>query len=148
MINPINKTNLFMSLAYAIAQGSKDIHTRVGSVIVGKDQEIISMGWNGFPRGINDSIEERYSRPTKYLYTVHSEINSILNAARIGVSCKRATLYTTLFCCNECAKAVIQAGIVKVVYAERKENWEESFKISEEMFSEAGVEVEKWLGKL
>jgi dCMP deaminase len=138
------KTNLFMKLAYTIAEGSKDPDTKVGSVIVGKDQEIISMGWNGFPRKINDSVPERFLRPTKYLYTVHSELNSILNAARIGVSCKGSTLYTTLFCCHECAKAVIQAGIVKVVYAERKENWEESFKISEEMFSEAGITVEKW----
>ena len=137
-----------MTLAYTIAQGSKDIHTKVGSVIVGRDQEIISMGWNGFPRGIDDSVENRYERPVKYLYTVHSEANSILNAARIGVSCKGSTLYTTLFCCNECAKMVIQAGIVKVVYAERKDNWEESFKVSEEMFEEAGVIVEKWSGDL
>ena len=135
-----------MTLAYTIAQGSKDIHTKVGSVIVGQDQEIISMGWNGFPRGIDDSLEGRYERPLKYSYTVHSELNSILNAARIGVSCKGSTLYTTLFCCHDCAKAIIQAGIKKVVYSERKDNWEESFKISDQMLKEAGVVVEKWEG--
>jgi dCMP deaminase len=142
-----NKSNLFMTLAYTIAQGSRDLHTKVGSVIVGRDQEIISMGWNGFPRGIDDSVEERYQRPLKYSYFVHSEINSILNAARIGVSCKGSTLYTTLFCCHNCATAIIQAGIVKVVYSERKDNWEESFKISEQILQEAGVVVEKWEGE-
>ena len=142
-----DKSNLFMTLAYTIAQGSRDIHTKVGSVIVGQDQEIISMGWNGFPRGIDDSVEERYQRPLKYTYTVHSEINSILNAARIGTSCKGATIYTTLFCCTNCATAIIQAGIVKVVYSERKDNWEESFKISEQILQEAGVVVEKWEGE-
>lgn len=137
-----------MTLAYTIAQGSKDLSKKVGSVIVGQDQEVVSMGWNGNPRGINDSIESRQQRPTKYLYVVHSELNSILNAARIGVSTKGCTLYTTAFCCNECAKAVIQAGIIKVVYSERWEHWEDSFKIAEEMLNEAEVEIVKWDGGL
>jgi dCMP deaminase len=143
-----NKTDLFMTLAYTIALGSRDLSKKVGSILVGQDGEILSSGWNGHPRGINDEIPERYERPLKYKFVVHSELNSILNAARIGVSCKGSILYTTAFCCNECAKAIIQAGIKKVVYAERWDHWEEAFKISDQILEEAGIEVERWSGKL
>lgn len=143
-----NKTDLFMTLAYTVALGSRDLSKKVGAILVGQDGEIISSGWNGNPRGINDEAPERYQRPLKYQFVVHAELNSILNAARVGVSCKGSTLYTTAFCCNDCAKAIVQAGIKKVVYSERWNHWEDSFKIADQILEEAGVIVEKWEGKV
>lgn len=139
-------TEYFQELAHTIKKKSKDKNTQIGVVIVGKDNEIISTGYNSFPRGINDDVEERQERPEKYFWFEHAERNAIYNAARIGVSTKGSTMY--LSCevpCSDCARAIINAGIISI-YVERNSftkgpQWVESQERSWIMFDEAGVEV-------
>ena len=108
----------FMGVAYLSAKRSKDPNTQVGSCIVSSDHKILSMGYNGLPRGCSDDMFpwSREGQPlmTKYPFVTHSELNAILNYR--GGSLEGATIYVTLFPCNECAKAIIQAGIRTVVY--------------------------------
>lgn len=137
----------FLKLALEIASWSKDKSTKVASVIVGADREIISTGYNGMCRGINDDIEERHERPTKYLWTEHSERNAIFNAARIGTSLKGTTIYINsypekLLPCADCARAIIQSGIVRIVQepmVETVTRWSESTDAALQMFTEAGI---------
>lgn len=134
----------YLSLAKEIAGWSKDPNTKVGAVTIGDKKEVLSQGFNGFPRGINDT-DERYSdRPIKYQYMVHAEMNAIYNASYRGTSLNGATLYIYgLPVCSECAKGIIQVGIKKVVVQKIKEdkNWNQSVKLSQQMFDEAGVEL-------
>ena len=108
----------FMGVALLSAQRSKDNNTQVGSCIVNPHNKILSMGYNGMPTGCNDDRMpwERKGTPldTKYLYVCHAELNAILNYS-CG-SLRGARIYTTLFPCNECTKAIIQAGITEVIY--------------------------------
>lgn len=135
----------FIELAKHISTWSKDKSTQVGCVIVDDNHRIISVGYNGFPSGFNDDFEERHERPAKYFYTEHSERNAIYNASRAGVSTKGCTLYVTpLFPCADCARAIIQSGIKKVVcYKPDLEHpiWGESFKKSLEMLFECNIEI-------
>jgi dCMP deaminase len=111
----------FFSIVKEAASRSKDKSVQVGCVVVGPDNEIRSTGYNGFPRGIDDSKKERYERPLKYRYTGHAEANSIAQAARVGTPLKDCTIYIPgLPCCN-CTIAIIQAGIKHIVYDE--DNW-------------------------
>jgi len=105
----------FLDIAELVATRSKDKSSQVGAVIV-KDRSILTTGYNGFPRGCNDQIQERHDRPMKYIWTIHSEENAIFNAARMGSSVEGATIYVTHGPCSECAKAIVQSGIVEVVY--------------------------------
>lgn len=138
----------FSNIAELVSTKSKDRSTRVGAVIVGLDHEILSTGYNGFPRGVDDAVDSRHDRPIKYFYTEHAERNAIFNAARHGTSLKGSTIYLnfSLYPCPDCARAIIQSGITKVVGVKGKtftgkgDHWKESFKISKEMFDEAGVE--------
>ncbi len=134
----------YLALAKEVSTWSKDPSTQVGAVTVGHKKEVLSQGFNGFPRGILDSQARYNERQTKYKFVVHAEMNAIYNATYSGVSLDGATLYVYgLPICSECAKGIIQVGIKKVVIEKCKEinNWNESVKISEEMFSEAGVEM-------
>lgn len=136
----------FRELAHTVKKKSKDVNTQIGAIIVGKDKEIVSTGYNSFPRGINDTILSRQERPEKYFWFEHGERNAIYNAARIGVSTKGTTMY--LSCgipCADCARGIINAGIVRI-FCERSEGakgikWAESAERSWEMFDEAGVEI-------
>ena len=137
----------FRTLAHTVKLKSKDVNTQIGAVIVGKDKEIVSTGYNSFPRGINDNISSRQERPEKYFWFEHGERNAIYNAARIGVSTKGTTMY--LSCgvpCADCARGIINAGIVRIFCekggtASRGPKWEESAERSWEMFDEASVKV-------
>lgn len=141
----------FIELCNTVASWSKDRSTKVGSVIVGPDKEIRSIGYNGFPRGIDDTVEERYERPLKYKWTCHAEANAICNAARVGTPLKGCTMYLQWFPCTNCALLIIQAGIKTVVASKpdfsdfkvekNRQNWGEDFAISKQMFEEAGIEV-------
>ncbi|HIC40448.1 MAG TPA: dCMP deaminase family protein [Piscirickettsiaceae bacterium] len=134
----------YLSLAKEVATWSKDPSTQVGAVTVGNKKEVLSQGFNGFPRGIHDTDERYNDRETKYKFVVHAEMNAIYNATYSGASLDGATLYVHgLPICSECAKGIIQVGIKKVVIEKCKEldNWNESVQISQEMFDEAGVEL-------
>ena len=131
----------FMGVAILAGMRSKDPNTQVGACIVSPDNKILSMGYNGFPIGCSDD-EYPWSRDTegldsKYWYTTHSELNAILNYR--GGSLEGATLYVTLFPCNDCAKAIIQSGIRKLVYASDKYADETNVLASKRMLKSAGV---------
>ena len=136
----------FLDIAATVSTKSKDTSTPVGAVIVGEDHQILSTGFNGFPRGVQDDPElvpERYERPMKYSYTVHAEPNSLLNAAMHGIALKGATMYIYGYPpCDRCAAAMRQAGIVRVVVRQVKplaENWKESCDIGKKVLAESGV---------
>lgn len=98
------------------AQRSKDPSTKVGCVVVGEDQTMIAQGWNGFPRGVPDDPALLADRESRLRLTIHAEKNAFLNAARLGVRLKGATLYVTAPPCAQCAAAAIQVGIARIVH--------------------------------
>lgn len=136
----------FMGVAMLSGKRSKDPNTQVGSCIVSADNKILSMGYNGLPRGCSDDEfpweREGQALDTKYIYTVHSELNAILNYS--GGSLEGAKLYVSLFPCNECAKAIIQAGIKEVIYACDKYADTDSVMASKHMFDCAGVRYHQY----
>jgi dCMP deaminase len=143
----MNWVEYFKNIAEVVKTKSKDINTQIGAVIVGKDNEIVSTGYNSFPRGINDEVIERQERPEKYYWMEHAERNAIINAARIGVSTKGTTMYLTcgMPCCD-CTRAIINAGISKVyMYSTgtgaQGKLWDEHALRSKVMFKEANVKV-------
>ena len=143
----MNWTEYFRNLANNVKLKSKDKNTQIGAIIVGKDNEIVSTGYNSFPRGLDDTIEERQERPEKYYWFEHAERNAIYNAARIGVSTLGCTMYMTCdISCADCARGIINAGIKKVVFCKSDKPWNQIWKDSAErsvkMFEEAGIEVE------
>ncbi len=132
----------FMGVAMLSGMRSKDPNTQVGACIVSPDHKILSMGYNGLPIGCSDDEFpwKREGEPldNKYFYTTHSELNAILNYR--GGSLEGATIFVSLFPCNECAKAIIQAGIKTVVYDSDKYADTPSIHASKRMFDAAGVE--------
>lgn len=133
----------FMSVALLSGKRSKDPNTQVGACIVNKNNVIESIGYNGLPKGCSDDEfpweKEGEMLNTKYPFVVHAELNAILNAKGKDLSgCK---IYVALFPCNECAKAIIQSGISKVVYLSDKYANTDSVKASKMMFKCAGVEL-------
>ncbi len=131
----------FMGIAQLSGMRSKDPNTQVGCCIVSKDHKILSMGYNGLPAGCNDDDfpwdREGDAYESKYGYVTHSELNAILNYR--GGSLEGTTLYVSLFPCNECAKAIIQAGIRTVVYDSDKYNGTPANKAAKKLFDAAGV---------
>ena len=137
----------YMKLAKEVASWSKDPSAKIGCVAVGKKGQILSQGYNGFPRGIHDSEERLNNREEKYKYVVHAEQNCIYNATLNGVSLDGADLYVFgLPVCSECAKGVIQVGIKRVFMCyppDIPEKWEESKKVTFDMFGEARIMVHR-----
>ena len=149
----------FLGLCLKHAEMSKDPSTQVGAVIVGRDREEISTGFNGFPRGILDSQERLADRDMKLRLIIHAECNAILNAARIGVSVKGCTLYLAATDssgmvwggppCTRCTVDVIQAGIVQIVSYPVKavpSRWHADLAFARQLIDEAGIgyrEVER-----
>ncbi|MGN0291112.1 MAG: deoxycytidylate deaminase [Lachnospiraceae bacterium] len=136
----------FMGVAMLSGMRSKDPNTQVGACIVSTDHKILSMGYNGFPKGCSDDefpwAREGEPLENKYFYTTHSELNAILNYR--GGSLEGSTLYVSLFPCNECAKAIIQSGIKTVVYDEDKYKNTPGVIASKRMLDAAGVEYRKY----
>ena len=136
----------FMGVASLSGMRSKDPHTQVGACIVSQDNKILSMGYNGFPIGCSDDAfpweREGEGAENKYFYTTHSELNAILNYR--GGSLDGAKLYVTLFPCNECAKAIIQAGIRTVIYDSDKYAGTPSVIASKRMMDAAGVAYHRY----
>ena len=134
----------FLELAKHISGWSKDPSTKVGCVVVGEDREIRSTGFNGFPRGIKDDDERLLNREQKYPLICHAEENAIMHAARIGLSLKGCTAFVTWPPCTRCARSLIQAGVIEVVYpneCEVPERWLEDFDTSTQMMNEAGLRI-------
>ncbi len=134
----------FLNLAEHISGWSKDPSTKVGCVVVGEDREIRSTGFNGFPRGIADDSERLSDREKKYPLICHAEENAIMHAARIGLSLKGCTAYVTWPPCTRCARSLIQAGVIEVVYpsgSEVPERWMSDFEMSTQMMNEAGLKI-------
>ncbi|MBQ3786668.1 MAG: dCMP deaminase family protein [Lachnospiraceae bacterium] len=136
----------FMGVATLASMRSKDPNTQVGACIVSEENKILSMGYNGFPMGCSDDIfpweREGELVNTKYAYVSHAELNAILNFR--GGSLEGTKLYVTLFPCNECAKAIIQCGIKKLVYGGDKYAGTAGNIAAKKMFDAAGVKYEKY----
>lgn len=136
----------YMGVAHAIAALSKDQSTQVGAIILGPEYEARSLGYNGAPRGCSADEDDRGStRPEKYFWFSHAELNAITNAARVGTPLDGGTIVVTHFPCMDCARAVVQAGLVRVVTNRPDkaffERWEEHMSRALSLFDECGVEV-------
>lgn len=135
----------FMQICRVIAQRSKDPSTQAGACIVDRNNIIVSLGYNGFPRGCSDDdlpwAREGGFYDTKYPYVVHAEENAALNA---NASTDGAKIYCTLFPCNECAKVIIQRGIKEVVYESDKYHADEKWIASRRILNLAGVKCRQY----
>lgn len=136
----------FMGVALLSAQRSKDPNTQVGACIVDRRDRIVAIGYAGFPSGCSDDDLPwaRVGAPldTKYPFVCHAELNAILN--RNSADLAACTIYTTLFPCNECAKAIIQSGIAEVVYLSDKYSDSDADKAASIMFGLAGVQTRRF----
>ena len=137
----------YIRLAREISSWSKDPSKQIGAVAIGEKGQVLAQGYNGFPRGIEDTDDRLNHRQTKYKYVVHAEMNCIYNATYNGVSLNGSTMYIYgLPVCSECAKGLIQVGIKRVVSTPitdaTPETWVESTKLTKEIFEEAGVEYD------
>ncbi len=147
----------FMSMCYFVALKSKDKSTKVGSIIVGVDNEVRSSGYNGPPRGFDDSDESIHERPLKYKIFQHAERNAIHNCARVGVPTKGCKMYISWTPCYDCAGAIIQSGISEVIIhkqgqeafnasrpeTEEFKKWNDDINKSVQFMKSCGVKV-KW----
>ena len=143
--NYISWDEYFMGVAMLSAERSKDPNTDVGACIVSDDNRILSMGYNGAPRGLHDD-KMHWDRvgsfiDTKYAYVCHAELNAILNAKTSVEDCK---LYVTLFPCNECAKVIIQSGIKEFIYLSDKYDGTKENMAAKKMFDTCGIKYKKY----
>ena len=139
----------FINIAHTVLEKSKDQSTKVGAVIVNPEHEIMNTGFNGFPRGIDDSNPLYHERPMKYKITEHAERNAIYAAAAGRGGLRGCTIYLghnpLHAICTDCARAIIQTGIIEVVgpeklkFAGKGEQWEKDCEIAYHMLAEAGV---------
>jgi len=131
----------FLKLAHEVASWSKDPSTKVGCVLV-KDKKVVSLGYNGLPAGVEDSLERLDNREIKYEITVHAEVNAVTTAALHGVSTNGATAYVTFHPCSRCAAVLINAGISTVVVSAHTidaDRWLNSFRLAASLLNEAGI---------
>ena len=144
----ISWDDYFMGVAKLSAKRSKDPNTQVGCCIVNPDKRIVAVGYNGLPRHCEDTdfpwnVREGKLNDTKYAYVVHAELNAILNSTTPLTGC---TLYVTLFPCNECSKAIIQAGIKEIVYEDNKYEGKDFDLASKKMIQAANLKVRQFKG--
>ena len=152
----MNWDEYFFKMVDLVASKSKDKSTKVGAVIVGPDHRVVATGYNGFPMGVNDImgckscvdlnlIDKRYERPEKYYWTEHAERNAIYSAACNGIALGGCTMYTQSAPCADCARAIIQSGIICVkvecIIRPGMGHWRESVHVGVTMMTEAGVEI-------
>ncbi len=145
-----------MAMLPMVAARSKDPRTKTGCVIVGPNHEIRTTGYNGFPRAVRDDVPERWNRETgeKYRWVEHAERNSIYNAARCGTATDGCTMYLNWLPCMDCGRAIIQAGVTRLVVdrvqheKNRSPKWEEDFARVETLLAEGGVKLDWWQASL
>ncbi len=144
-INYISWDEYFMGVALLSARRSKDPHTQVGACIVNAKNKIVGTGYNGLPAGCDDNDfpwgKQGDFLNTKYPYVCHAELNAILN--NIGMDLAGCRIYTALFPCNECSKAIIQSGITEVVFLSNKYETTDSAQASRKMLETAGIHCRK-----
>ena len=137
----------YLNLAKQISAWSKDPSTKVGCVAIGNHGQVLSQGYNGFPRGILDSEDKLNNKNIKYEYMVHAEMNCIYHASINGVSLLNSHFFVYgLTICHECAKGIIQVGVNKVYMKKYKsipDQWKKSYALTKKLFNEAGVEFEE-----
>lgn len=157
-----NWDETFMTMAYLMAMRSSDQSTRVGAVVVNSSNVVLAMGYNGWCRNTSSwsATDPRHERPLKYLYTEHAERNAIYNSARQGTSLENCTIYVTIMPCMDCARAIVQVGITKVIvhkdgqdaynaaYGFDEHRWTEDHKHAIQLFDDADVELKWWSGDL
>ena len=133
----------YLQLAREVSTWSKDPSTQCGALLIGDSGQVLSQGYNGFPRGMDDDPKLYNERNIKYTRIVHAEMNAIYNASRSGISLKGSTAYVHgLPCCHECAKALIQVGVKRVVMGKANNiRWNDSCGDAMDFFKEAGVEI-------
>lgn len=143
----------FMSIALLSSLRSKDPHTKVGACIVSEDNKVLSLGYNGMPLGVDDQCipwaghgQDLPELETKYPYVCHAELNAILNAPNHDL--RGSIVYVTLFPCNECTKAIIQAGIKKIIYLSDKYHDTDQEIAARKMLDMAGIPYVHYEGKL
>jgi dCMP deaminase len=146
MVDVKNWDNYFIQMAMLVAQKSKDPSTKVGCVLVATDNSILSTGFNGFPRGVDETDQERWGRPQKYSRVEHAERNAIYNAAANGIRLRGARAYLNWepSPCADCARGLIQAGIVEVIgpnlsFTGKGAGVNYTLDYTKSMFDEAGV---------
>lgn len=137
-------TERFLGLTDHVASWSEDRDFKVGAVIVGQAREIRATGYNGLPREVSASENARLDRPSgeKFYWVGHAERNAIYNAARVGAATEACTIYVNRFPCADCARAIVQSGIARVVCPPRPVNdgaLDHSFAVSEVILREAGI---------
>ena len=145
-LNNMTWDEYFLKLAETVALKSKDQSSKIGAVIAGPEHEIRSTGYNGFPRGLNDNDTARQERPLKYKFFEHAERNAIYNAARFGAPIEGCIMYCPWPPCTDCARAIIQAGIKRLVVANAiincPDRWHNDMCIAADMLRECGVKFE------
>lgn len=145
--NYISWDEYFMSIALLSAKRSKDPNTQVGACIVDNNNKILSVGYNGAPIGLSDDDmpwdRKGEFQDTKYAYVCHAELNAILNF-RGNSTLENSTIYVDLFPCNECAKAIIQSGIKRIVYMRDKYKDTDIIKVSKKMLDSCGVVYDQY----
>lgn len=134
----------FMDIAKSVSYWSKDPSTKVGSVAVNPyNRNILSTGYNGFPRGIADTAERLNTREEKYKYVIHAEMNLLFNSAANGINLSGSSIYVWgLPVCSNCALALVQSGVSEIIipdYNYVPEKWLESWKLSQDIFQECGI---------
>ena len=145
----LNWDEYFMGIAILSAKRSKDPSTQVGACIVDANNKVVSIGYNGMPRGVDDEeIPWGHGEglESKYLYVCHAEFNAILNT-RDGSALNGCRIYVTLFPCNECAKAIIQTGIKEIIYLDDKYHEHVSECASRKLLDMARVKYKKYEGR-
>jgi len=147
---PPSWDELFMRLVYEYASKSKDPSSKIGAVVV-RDRRPILFGYNGFPEGVNDTMDRLVNRDVKLFFTEHAERNVIDMAAAFGISSAGGTLYTQITPCSGCAKAILQARIAEVVIHAPADDyfktcntggaWAKEHEYTRIMFIEKGIKV-------
>jgi dCMP deaminase len=134
----------WLDMAQLVASWSRDPSTQVGAVCVDRDLKYpLSLGYNGFARGVSDTPQRYSEREVKYAYVVHAEVNAIAQATLVGQKLRGCIMYCTMFPCHRCTPVVINAGIKEILvpFAEIPERWKDSMNISMKMCREAGVKL-------
>lgn len=145
-MKPKWEKRMFRLVQNEIKEWSKDRKSKMGAVLITPDRIPLSWGYNGFPRKVNDDVDERHERPAKYKYTEHAERNVIYNCARKGIKTEGAYIFTAFAPCSDCARGIINSGIVKVFIPKNAKidnasKWAEDWKYAKEMLDEAEVEI-------